>query len=147
MLNRFAAYKHDIHNVSQEYKNNIKSFKHLVFDGEIVDNNLFQILKIIPERLGAKNIYNIVCQLQINTGEYTTNVKHVDMPMHRTPYYSTVYYVNHSDAPTILYNKDDTEMIRCEPDRGKVIMFNGDIPHCSSKPKTNIRCIVNFCWD
>jgi hypothetical protein len=147
VLNRFAAYKNSSYGVDQEYIRNMKSLRHVIFNGGIIDTRLFNLVKIIPERLGAKNIYNIICQLQFVTGDYTDNTVHVDMPSHPTPYYSTVYYVNNSDAPTVLYNDDKSEMIRCEHERGKLIMFDGNIFHRSSKPKTDIRCILNFCWD
>ena len=148
VLNRFCAYKNNEYGVSQEYIKSMKSLRHVIFqNNDIVDNRLFDIVKIIPERLGAKKLYNIICQLQLVTGDYTDNTIHIDMPSHPTPYYSTVYYVNNSDAPTVLYNEDNTEMVRCEHERGKLIMFDGNIFHRSSKPKTDIRCIVNFCWD
>jgi hypothetical protein len=148
VLNRFCAYKNSAYNVSQEYIKSLKSLRHVIFNNNsIVDNRLFDIVKIIPERLGAKNLYNIICQLQLATGDYTDNTIHIDMPSHTTPYYSTVYYVNTSDAPTVLYNDDKSEIIRCEHERGKLIMFDGNILHRSSKPKTDMRCILNFCWD
>ena len=117
-------------------------------NGIMYDQKLFDLFKIIPIRLGAKNVYNMISQLQIVTENTENNsTKHIDMPDHPTPYFSTVYYINKSDGPTVLYNTDGSEMIRSEHERGKVIMFDGNIFHHSSKPKTDIRCIMNFCWD
>lgn len=147
-FNRFAAYKHPAFNISNNTKKHINSFRHLIFDGEIKDKELFDKFIIIPQRLGAKNIYNIIAQLQLVTRETNGQViKHIDMPTHSTPYFSTVYYVNKSNGPTVLYNNDGSELIRCEHERGKLIMFDGNILHHASKPTIDIRCIVNFCWD
>jgi hypothetical protein len=148
IFNRFAAYKNTSYNVSDETKKKMNSFRHVIFNGEIQDKDLFDKFIIIPQRLGAKNIYNIIAQLQLVTNEgVRQGITHVDMPTHATPYFSTVYYVNNSDGPTVLYNSDGSKLVSCEHERGKVIMFDGNIFHHSSKPTIDIRCIVNFCWD
>jgi hypothetical protein len=148
VFNRFAAYKNSAYNVSDELKKNISSFRHVVYqNGMMQDREMFDKFKVIPERLGAKQIHNMICQMQLVTSGVNKPIKHIDMPSHPTPYYSAVYYINTSDGPTVLYNADGTEMVRCEHERGKVIMFDGDIFHHASKPTTDIRCIMNFCFD
>lgn len=148
IFNRYAAYKNSAYNVSDETKRNISSFRHEVYrNGVMVDKEMFNLFKIIPEMLGAKQIYNMICQLQLVTVGVNKPIKHVDMPTHPTPYYSAVYYINQSDGPTVLYNPDGTELVRCEHERGKVIMFDGNLFHHASKPTTNIRCIMNFCFN
>lgn len=129
-------------------KKSITTFRHVIFqNGKMLDREMYDLYKIIPERLGAKNIYNVISQLNLVTESSNDMVKHVDMPTHPTPYYSTVYYVNHSDSPTVLYNTDGSVLTCCEHERGKLIMFDGNIFHRASRPKTDIRCVVNFCWD
>jgi hypothetical protein len=147
IFNRFAAYKSPAYGVSDDSKKAISSFRHAVYqNGKMLDREMFDMFKVIPEKLGAKNIYNMICQLQLVTVGKQNTIKHVDMPMHQTPYYSAVYYINNSDGPTVLYNQDGSELVRCEHERGKVIMFDGNTPHHASKPTTDIRCIMNFCF-
>lgn len=148
LFNRYNAYKDGAYGVSQELRNNITSFRHSVFQGGVMyDKELYDIFKIIPDRLGYKNIYNMISQLQLATVNEFKPIKHVDLPRHPTPYLTIVYYINNSDGPTVIYNKDGTELIRCEHERGKLIVFDGDLPHHASKPSKDIRCVMNFCVD
>ena len=148
IFNRYAAYKGAAYHVSDDAKRNISSFRHVVCqNGTALDKEMFDTFKVIPEKLGSKKIINMICQLQLVTVGEHKPIKHVDMPMHPTPYYSAVYYINKSDGPTVLYNPDGTELVRCEHERGKVIMFDGNIFHHASKPTTDIRCIMNFCFE
>ena len=148
IFNRYAAYTGNAYNVSDELKKNINSFRHPVFQsGKLLDREMYDLFKVIPEKLGAKNIYNMICQLQLVTVGEHKPIKHVDMPMHSSPYSTTVYYINDSDGPTVLYNDDDSELIRCEHERGKLIVFDGNIKHHASRPSKDIRCVMNFCFD
>ena len=147
IFNRFAAYKNNAYGIGDDLKKHISSFRHAVFqNGKMLDRDMFDLFKIIPERLGANNIINIICQLQLVTSNISKPIKHVDMPTYNTPYNSIVYYINSSDGPTVLYNPDGTEMVRCEHERGKYIVFDGNIPHHGSRPSTDIRSVMNFCY-
>lgn len=78
---------------------------------------------------------------------------HIDLP---EDHYACVYYVNDSDGDTILYeqtryntecgsqNVSLTEHKRVTPKKGRVVIFDGARFHCSSQPKNNYRCILNF---
>ena len=67
---------------------------------------------------------------------------HTDLPF---PHLVCLYYVTDSDGDTILYKDDKkTELQRITPKKGRVVFFDGSIPHCSSKPSQNTRVIVNF---
>ena len=61
------------------------------------------------------------------------------------PHWVCLYYVTDSDGDTILF-KDDrkTEITRVSPKKGRIVFFDGSIPHCSSRPTQNTRVIVNF---
>jgi len=146
IFNRFQDYKNPP--ITEEQRKKVKMFQHPVFkNGIIWDEPLYNYLKIIPERLGGKKIHNMVFQLSLVTGDTGTGGKHVDMPNYQSPYFSTVYYLNTTDGPTILYNKDGTELVKCDPERGKLITFNGDILHCASRPTQDMRCILNIVWE
>lgn len=81
------------------------------------------------------------------------NGVHVDIP---DPHYACVYYVNDSDGDTIIYEQNIyntkggsqnvklTEHKRVTPKKGRIVVFDGARYHCSSQPKDNYRCIINF---
>jgi hypothetical protein len=73
------------------------------------------------------------------------------------PYKVAVYYVNDVDGDTFLFKqttKDTTpEQIkegnldidqRISPKKGRLIIFDGNIYHAVGKPKTDLRCIINY---
>jgi len=82
------------------------------------------------------------------------NGVHVDLP-DTLPHVAAVYYVNGSDGETIIYEQTSdtiagganvklTEHARVKPKRGRLVLFDGLRYHCSSQPKINYRCIINF---
>ena len=54
-----------------------------------------------------------------------------------------LYYVNDSDGDTILYEDDKkTVLTRVSPKKNRLLLFSGDIPHCSSSPTKNLKRVV-----
>jgi hypothetical protein len=50
-----------------------------------------------------------------------------------------IYYVNNSEGKTNLDNS-----IKINPKKGKLIIFDGNINHCSYLPSKTDRCVINF---
>jgi hypothetical protein len=85
-------------------------------------------------------------------------------------HYVAVYYLFDSDGDTIIYEQtkydvgyksednnsvnpsslrlhDNTRFVehaRVSPKKGRVVLFDGSRWHCSSQPRNNLRCILNF---
>ena len=72
------------------------------------------------------------------------------------PHLVVLYYVNDSEAQTIIYeDKFDTVENRPKiselkikqkvtPKQGRVVMFNGLHWHTAEQPEENVRCIINY---
>ena len=67
---------------------------------------------------------------------------HIDLPW---DHLVCLYYINDSDGDTVLF-EDDRKTIREQitPKKGRALFFDGAIPHCSTRPKDNVRAIINF---
>ena len=76
------------------------------------------------------------------------SIKPITLPPHtdqETPHLSCIYYINDSDGDTILFKDDKkTEIKRIKPKQGRIVFFDGFIPHCSSRPALNTRAVLNF---
>lgn len=60
-------------------------------------------------------------------------------------HYVCLYYVNDSEGDTILFEDDkETEITRVTPKKGRIVFFEGSIYHCSTRPATKTRAILNF---
>ena len=67
---------------------------------------------------------------------------HVDQD---NPHFVCLYYINDSDGDTILFENDKKTIIKkITPKKGRCVLFNGLIPHCSSRPSNSTRAVINF---
>jgi hypothetical protein len=78
------------------------------------------------------------------------------------PHISMVYYINNSDGDTKFYNLNNGKIIdwmtyvsngeydrfseikSVSPKKGKIVVFNGLVPHHSTYPRTGNRYVINF---
>lgn len=79
---------------------------------------------------------------------------HVDLHI---PHTVVLYYVNDSDAQTIIYDKKDdgygedyiydvenlSVLEKVTPKKGRVVVFDGSYYHTAEQPKNGMRCILN----
>jgi hypothetical protein len=90
--------------------------------------------------------YKISCCrsfFQLPVAVSTKNKKHIDF---EEPHRVCLYYVNDADGDTFIYGKSETDPITrsVTPKKGRVVLFDGAIYHCSSKPTLGSRAIINF---
>ena len=98
-------------------------------------------------------VYRAQCNLTFSHPSYTIAPPHIDCDKEHKV---LLYYVNDSDGDTIIYeqtvkdtpcgsvNVDLKEHKRVKPKKGRMVLFDGYRYHCSSQPKNNYRCIINF---
>lgn len=97
--------------------------------------------------INIEEIYNGRLFMHLPNPNPGPNMIHTDMTNEEgtIPHLVCLYYVTDSDGDTILYKDDKkTELQRVSPKKGRVVFFDGSIPHCSSSPSKNTRVIVNF---
>lgn len=63
------------------------------------------------------------------------------------PHNVCLYYVNDSDGDTIFFDDNENEIKRISPKEGRIVVFNGSIKHCGSKPTKFPRATINICFD
>ena len=67
---------------------------------------------------------------------YNTTPSHIDL---NRDHCVMIYYVNDCDGVTILRNNG-----KIKPKRGRIVLFDGLIPHKIRYPTKGYRCILNF---
>ena len=124
----------------------------------------------INEALGedAKNIFRVRVNLMLRAypEDMPWNNEHIDSP---TPHYTGIYYVNDTDGPTYIFDQkvtdiqhknwtqdvvlnyiNNTEFTVAQavgPKKGRLVVFNGQRFHASSKPRDNQnRIVIAFNW-
>lgn len=72
------------------------------------------------------------------------NNKHVDS---NRPHIVLLYYIKDSDGDTFLFSKDKEDnkiSQRVTPKKNRAVIFDGSLYHASSRPQSDIRCVINF---
>jgi len=133
--NFFPAMGHVFYDLQENGIPNIK-IENLPFFLNILYTLSNQLKICVEEIYGGKSFMHLPSP---NPGP---DEVHVDLTI---PHWVCLYYVNDSEGDTILF-KDDrkTEIKRISPKKGRILFFNGLIPHCSSRPSSKTRIILNF---
>ena len=128
-------------------------------DGNVINNFdfIYPMIMIAAEKAGIN--YNQVAQSRafmqypiITNG--TLDPAHVDLHI---PHTVVLYYVNDSEAQTIIYDKKDDGygddylydaenyniLEKVTPKKGRVVVFDGQYYHTAEQPTKGMRCIIN----
>jgi len=113
----------------------LKSYDMLFFN-QILYQACFSLNLIV------KKIYNARIWLLTPEKENYICEAHTDMT---APHLVGLYYINDSDGDTIFFDEDKTTIIKkVSPKKGRIVFFDGSIPHASSTPTKNIRSVINY---
>jgi hypothetical protein len=139
----------------------IKSQKEslMSFTKPLIDDTNYSLYKKVLDKVIVNKILNARIQLQLpilTEKDKIYGVPHIDG--HRPYHYKVaVYYVNDVDGDTVLFKQttenstpQDIKDGKLEiyktisPKKGRLIIFDGNIYHSVGKPKTDLRCVLNF---
>lgn len=145
--------------VTSIQKNKLMSFTKQLYDNQTryIDNNLNLYMKPLEKYCRTLLASRIQLQLPLLTEkEMVYGVPHLD-GQNESPHKIAVYYVNDVDGDTVLFKQtrgsctpqdiidgkleiDQT----VSPKKGRLVIFDGSIYHAVGKPKTDLRCIINY---
>jgi len=145
--------------VTDLQKTKLMSFTRPLFDIEkqYRDNNLNLYIKPIEKHCKVLISSRIQLQLPLLTEkDKIYGVPHLDGQNDR-PYLVAVYYVNDVDGDTVLFKQTRNNCTAQDiidgkldidqtisPKKGRLVIFDGSIYHAVGKPKTDLRCIINY---
>ena len=145
--------------VTSTQKNNLMSFTKALYDDEtnIADRNLSLYTKPLDGLCNKLFSSRIQLQLPLLTEkDKLYGVPHID-GQRKINYKVAVYYVNDVDGDTVLFkqtrdNCTPQDIIdgkleiaqTVSPKKGRLVIFDGSIYHAVGKPKTDLRCIINY---
>jgi hypothetical protein len=147
--------------VSDKQKNSLMTFTKALIDYNTGERDKLFDLYTRPLHNICKSDSIINCRLQLQLPLITEQnkiygVPHVDNHMNRK-FKVGVYYTNDVDGDTVIFKqttKDTTpEEVKdgkleidktISPKKGRLVIFDGDIYHAVGKPKTDLRCIINY---
>jgi hypothetical protein len=110
-----------------------------------------------PSDFLTQILYNFCCKNNIIVHEFLQGRVFVDLPSTKPGldlpphidmnqnHWVLLYYINDSDGDTVLFEDDkETQIQRVSPKKGRMVFFDGSIPHCGSRSATNTRSAINF---
>jgi len=120
----------------------------VVKDGEIQTTD--DIVECVREVIDSISDINNVTRLKINcllknNIDYHNNFCHTDQSCDHNV---MIIYLNDSDGDTMMYDDSGNVISKSSPEKGKYILFNGDIKHSSTRPVNNdYRFIINVNYE
>lgn len=130
--------------------NDTGQFTHIFLNSEKINSpffeEIFNILKIfsLKEKINL-TLLRCKANLQIQKSKIFKNkynIPHIDI---QEEHMVLIYYVNDSDGDTLLFDKNLKIFKKIKPEKGKFLLFNGNILHASSFPvKNKKRIIINL---
>lgn len=141
-----VTYDTQLYNLKEEEKSQAFSHSFLLHD---ITSNYFDLVKIIPhialQKINTEINFSYLRArtfLQLPVTNPKPNGIHTDDD---APHIVCLYYVNDSDGDTLLFDNKKQNIIKSiSPKKNRVVIFDGSIPHCSSEPSKNKRCVINF---
>ncbi len=137
------------HEIADETRNNTPGFINLLVNdnGKQRSGKEHMFTAPLDEYLHRTNqkivaLHRMRLGFLLNNSTYDHNNKHVDYTF---PHKVALYYLNDSDGDTVLW--DNEVVTRVTPRKGRLCVFDGEIPHASSCPKeysTRIVLTYNF---
>ena len=152
-----------------EYMNNGLVLPQGVLISERIETNIQEQIKLIElnsiSKIGKEIQHTYRCKInQLKSSdkisdEFDINGMHIDREQEHV---AIIYYINDTDGDTCIYDTDLTTMSgwnyivrdkkfehftlnkRISPKKGRVVIFNGLLPHHSSYPTLNDRYVINF---
>jgi hypothetical protein len=144
---------------NDEQKKTLMSFTKSLYrnDDNYTDKDLPLYIKPLEGKFSKLMTARIQLQLPTIPEQHKKyGVPHID-GYRPFPYKVAVYYVNDVDGPTILFKQtkhnttpEDIKLGKVDidsevhPKKGRLVIFDGDIYHAVGKPKTDLRCIINY---
>jgi hypothetical protein len=137
------AFVNLIYNTNRDEHPYLDFFKPLV--DSIVDKTNLELISVFRMRLG----FLLNTKYAFMGSPYQHNTPHVDGDME---HFTAVYYLNNCDGPTVIFHETSPAekyraMYKSEPEKGKVLVFDGKHYHASTCPKVfNKRLVltINF---
>jgi hypothetical protein len=144
MASSTPAFCHLLHHQNKETTSEyLDAFKPLV--DAIIEKSGLELISVFRMRLGfllnTKYVY-MGSPYQYNTPHRDGNIDH----------YTAVYYLNTCDGPTVIFHETEEAvkykpMHKSDPEKGKVLVFDGKHYHASTCPKVynkRIALTINF---
>lgn len=142
-LSSTPAFVNLIYHTNKDEHPHLDFFRPLV--DAIVEKSNMELISVFRIRLG----FLLNTKYAFAGSPYQYNTPHVDGNM---DHYTAVYYLNTCDGPTVIFHEKESSekyktMYKSEPEKGKVLVFDGRHYHASTCPKVfnkRLALTVNF---
>lgn len=149
------------HEYANDTVNSTPGFANLIFHPENESNPYLEFFTPLIDEILKKSNLKLTSLIRVRAG-FLLNTKYVlpSLPYkYNEPHkdceydhYTAIYYVNDADGDTVIFYETEKAqnyrpMHKSRPDKGKVLLFNGQHYHASTCPKMctkRIAITINF---